>query len=115
VLHSTPTTAKKLCSARLFIFAGKNGDFFGISPTAAKIFYQIFKEKSIFLIYNKCNMSSITITYLYGLLSEKLGKELATKEDLERGFKEQSRWMLGVFVTLAIMILGLYATILLKK
>jgi demethoxyubiquinone hydroxylase (CLK1/Coq7/Cat5 family) len=83
-------------------------------------------------------MSSITITYLYSLLSEKLGKEnaenltsyienkiekdieqqtrhLATKEDLERGFKEQSRWMLGIFITLTIMILGLYAAILLKK
>ena len=83
-------------------------------------------------------MSAITITYLYSILSEKLGKEsaesltsyiekkiekdieqqtkhLATKEDLERGFKEQGRWMLGIFITLTIMILGLYAAILLKK
>ena len=41
-------------------------------------------------------------------------KYLATREDLEKGFKEQSRWMLGVFITLSLMILGLYATILLK-
>lgn len=41
-------------------------------------------------------------------------KHLATREDLERGFKEQSRWILGVFITLTLMILGLYATILLK-
>ena len=82
-------------------------------------------------------MSTITITELYSLLTEKVGKEtaqnltayieqkiekevdystkyLATREDLEKGFKEQSRWMLGVFITLALMILGLYATILLK-
>ena len=39
---------------------------------------------------------------------------LATREDLKKGFKEQSRWMLGVFITLALMILGLYPTILLK-
>jgi len=82
-------------------------------------------------------MNSITLTELYSLLVEKVGKEtaqsltsyieqkiekevdhntryLATREDLEKGFKEQSRWMLGVFITLALMILGLYATILLK-
>lgn len=82
-------------------------------------------------------MSTITITELYSLLSEKVGKEtaqiltayieqkieknieyntrhLATRKDLEKGFKEQSRLMLGVFITLALMILGLYATILLK-
>ncbi len=41
-------------------------------------------------------------------------KPLATRENLERGFKEQSRWMLGTFITLTLMILGLYATILLK-
>lgn len=80
---------------------------------------------------------NITEIQLYELLSEKLGKEtaksvttyieqkiekevendtkhLATREDLERGFKEQSRWILGVFITLSLMILGLYATILLK-
>lgn len=82
-------------------------------------------------------MSSITLTELYSLLTEKVGKETAqsltsyieqkidkevehntrhldTREDLEKGFKEQSRWMLGVFITLSLMILGLYATILLK-
>jgi hypothetical protein len=82
-------------------------------------------------------MSTITITELYSLLSEKVGKEtaqsltayieqkiekevehntrhLATREDLEKGFEEQSRWKLGVFITLALMILGLYATIILK-
>jgi hypothetical protein len=82
-------------------------------------------------------MSSITLTELYSLLTEKVGKEtaqsltsyieqkidkevehttrhLATREDLEKGFKDQSRWMLGVFITLSLMILGLYATILLK-
>ena len=82
-------------------------------------------------------MSTITLTELYSLLTEKVGKDtaqsltsyieskiekevghntkyLATREDLEKGFKEQSRWMLGVFITLSLMILGLYATILLK-
>lgn len=82
-------------------------------------------------------MSSITLTELYSLLTEKVGKEtaqsltsyieqkidkevehstrhLATREDLEKGFKEQSRWMLGVFITLSLMILGLYGAILLK-
>ena len=74
-------------------------------------------------------MSTITLTELYSLLTEKVGKEtaqsltsyieskiekevehntkyLATREDLEKGFKEQSRWMLGVFITLSLMILG---------
>lgn len=80
---------------------------------------------------------TITEIQLYDLLTEKLGKEtaksvttyieqkilkeveseskhLATREDLEKGFKEQTRWILGVFITLSLMILGLYATILLK-
>jgi len=75
----------------------------------------------------------ITLTELYSLLSEKVGKEtaqtltayieqkidkeidhctrhLATREDLEKGFKELSRWMLAGFIILSIMILGLYAT-----
>ena len=87
--------------------------------------------------YKKMRAINISEIQLYELLSEKLGKEtaksvttyieqkieseieretktLATREDLERGFKEQSRWILGVFITLALMILGLYATILLK-
>lgn len=81
---------------------------------------------------------TISITELYDILSTKIGKEearslvtfietkvekeidlktvhLATKEDLERGFKEQTRWMLGTFITITIMILGLYAAIFLKK
>jgi hypothetical protein len=79
----------------------------------------------------------ITLTELYSLLTEKVGKEtaqtltayieqkidkeinqstrdLATREDLEKGFKELSRWMLGGFSCLSLMILGLYATIFLK-
>ena len=82
-------------------------------------------------------MTSISMTDLYDVLSTKIGKEeakaltnyieskidkdvddktryLATREDLEKGFKEQARWMLGLFITLTFMILGLYATILLK-
>jgi hypothetical protein len=56
---------------------------------------------------------------------EEQTKGLATKEDLvretsairiemEKGFKEQTRWMLGIFITLALMILGLYATLIFK-
>lgn len=41
-------------------------------------------------------------------------RHLVTRRDLEKGFKEQSRWMLGIFITLSLMILGLYATILLN-
>ena len=41
-------------------------------------------------------------------------KSLATRKDLEISFKEQSRWMLGTFITSTLMILGLYAAILLK-
>lgn len=41
-------------------------------------------------------------------------RHLATREDLEKGFKEQSRWMLGVFITLSLMIFGLFIAILLK-
>lgn len=82
-------------------------------------------------------MNSISITDLYDVLSTKVGKEeakaltnyveakiekdlddktrhLASREDLEKGFKDQARWMLGLFVTLTLMILGLYATILLR-
>jgi hypothetical protein len=46
---------------------------------------------------------------------DNLSKHLASKEDMERGFKEQTRWMLATFITLVLMILGLYATILLKS
>ena len=82
-------------------------------------------------------MTSVSITDLYDILSTKVGKEeakaltnyieakiekdvddktryLASREDLEKGFKDQSRWMLGIFITLTLMILGLYATILLR-
>lgn len=41
-------------------------------------------------------------------------RHLVTRKDLEKGFKEQSRWILGVFITLSLMILGLYGAILLK-
>jgi hypothetical protein len=80
---------------------------------------------------------TISITDLYDVLVSKLGKDeakalthfiehkiekeidyktkpLAIRQDLERGFKEQSRWMLGTFISLTLMILGLYAAILLK-
>ena len=82
-------------------------------------------------------MTSVSITDLYDILSTKVGKEeakaltnyieakiekdvddktryLASREDSEKGFKDQSRWMLGIFITLTLMILGLYATILLR-
>ena len=78
-------------------------------------------------------MSSITLTELYCLLSEKVGKEealcltsyieqeidkgieqnrshLATRKDLEK----RSRWILGVFITISLLILGLFIAILLK-
>ena len=55
-------------------------------------------------------------TYIEQKISKEVeseSKHLATREDLEKGFKEQTRWILGVFITLSLMILGLYATILL--
>lgn len=78
-------------------------------------------------------MSSITLTELYSLLSEKVGKEtalsltsyierkidkeveqnrsdLVTKKDLEK----RSRWMLGIFIIVSLMIFGLFIAILLK-
>jgi hypothetical protein len=85
--------------------------------------------------------ATITTTSLYDILSEKIGreqaktlvgyvdtkidkaieektKELATKADLlelKATFKNDiislQRWMIGIFITLAIMILGLYATV----
>jgi hypothetical protein len=84
--------------------------------------------------------ATITTTALYGVLSEKLGREqakmvidyvdakvdksieektkiLATKDDiigLKGDIISLQRWIIGIFVTLSIMILGLYATILLK-
>lgn len=82
-------------------------------------------------------MRRITLTELYSLLSEKVGKEtalnltsyieqkidkeveyntkyLATREDLEKRFKEQSRRMRDMFIILSLIILGLYVIILLK-
>lgn len=88
---------------------------------------------------------TVSITDLYDMLVGKLGKQeakalvtfveekiekevehktghVASREDvanvraeLERGFKEQTRWMLATFITLVVMILGLYAAIMLKK
>lgn len=84
---------------------------------------------------------TVSITELYEILSQKLGKNeaktlanfveakvdksvedksshLAAKEDvlnlkvdMEKGFRSQSQWFLGVFMTLVVLILGLYATI----
>jgi hypothetical protein len=71
--------------------------------------------------------TTITTTSLYDILSEKLGREqaknlvdyvdakidnsledktkaLATKDDISN----LQRWMIGIFVTLALMIIGLY-------
>lgn len=81
---------------------------------------------------------TVSLTDLYDILSIKLGKEeakalttyveekvekeveqktthLATKADLERGFKEQNQSRLNTFMVIVIMILGLYAAIFLKK
>ncbi|OXA71752.1 hypothetical protein B0A67_10380 [Flavobacterium aquidurense] len=78
-------------------------------------------------------MSSITLTELYSLLSEKVGKEtalsltsyierkidkeveqnrsdLVTKKELEK----RLRWMLGIFIIVSLMIFGLFIAILLK-
>jgi cytoskeletal protein RodZ len=78
-------------------------------------------------------MSSITLTELYSLLSEKVGKEtalsltsyierkidkeveqnrsdLVTKKELEK----RSRWKLGIFIIVSLMIFGLFIAILLK-
>ncbi|TZF85520.1 hypothetical protein FW774_00100 (plasmid) [Pedobacter sp. BS3] len=67
-------------------------------------------------------MGKETAENLTAYIEEKIEKDiqqqtrhLATKEDLERGFKEQGRWQLSIFITLTIMILGLYATILLRS
>jgi hypothetical protein len=89
-------------------------------------------------------METVTLTRLYDLLSQKIGKPeaesltqyvevkiknelntkieiLSTREDihaLRNEMKDNTislqKWMLGTFITLVIMILGLYATILLK-
>ena len=70
------------------------------------------------LNYYICQSNSLSVsTYIEQKISKEVeseSKHLATREDLEKGFKEQTRWILGVFITLSLMILGLYATILLK-
>ena len=70
------------------------------------------------LYYYICETNSLSVTtYIEQKISkevERESKHLATREDLEKGFKDQTRWILGVFITLSLMILGLYATILLK-
>jgi len=81
--------------------------------------------------------ATISITRLYSLLSEKVGKDaaesltsyietkvkdevdstvnhLATKEDLERSSKEQLKWMIVLFVPLYLSIFGLIITLFLK-
>ena len=89
-------------------------------------------------------MENISLTRLYSILAQKIGRNeaesltqyievkikdevrtkveiLATKEDIH-GLRDEmkdntismQRWMLGTFITLAVMILGLYAAILLK-
>jgi hypothetical protein len=89
-------------------------------------------------------MERVTLTKLYEVLAQKIGRSeaecltyyvdvkvkdelntkieiLATKEDvhaLRNEVKDNTismqKWLLGTFITLVIMILGLYATILLK-
>lgn len=74
---------------------------------------------------------NITITQLYSLLSEKLDKEtaesltayietkidktivdktahLASKEDLANTKIDMIKWFVGLFITLALMVIGLY-------
>lgn len=74
---------------------------------------------------------NLTITQLYSLLSEKVGKEtaenltsyterkidgtvvdkthhLASKADLANAQTDMIKWFVGLFITLALMIIGLY-------
>jgi hypothetical protein len=80
-------------------------------------------------------MSTITLTELYSLLTEKVGKEtaenlttyieskidkevehttrhLSSKEDLAKGLSETKtdmiKWFVSLFIALAMMIIGLY-------
>ena len=76
-------------------------------------------------------MSTITITELYSLLTEKVGKEtaeslttfieskiekevihntrhLASKEDLANTKTDMIKWFVGLFMIIAVMIFGLY-------
>jgi hypothetical protein len=82
--------------------------------------------------------ATISITNLYQLLIDKVGREttekltsyieskvknevesnvshLATKEDLEPSSKERLRWMIILFIPLYLSILGLIVTLLVKK
>ncbi|WP_207510908.1 hypothetical protein [Longitalea luteola] len=89
-------------------------------------------------------METVTLTKLYEVLAQKIGRSeaeclthyvdvkvktelcnkleiLATKEDIHALRNEMKdniismqKWMLGTFITLVVMILGLYAAILLK-
>jgi hypothetical protein len=89
-------------------------------------------------------METITLTRLYDVLVQKIGRNeaesltqfieikvkdelctkieiLSTREDIHALRNEMKdniismqKWMLGTFITLVVMILGLYATILLK-
>jgi hypothetical protein len=82
-------------------------------------------------------MQTISITDLYDLLSQKLGKKeaktlvdfveakientmnekaryLATKRDVSEAKSDIIKWMFGTFIAIVIMILGLYATIIFK-
>lgn len=74
---------------------------------------------------------NLTITQLYSLLSEKVGKEtaenltsyieskientvvdktqhLASKADLANAKTDMIKWFVGLFITLALMVIGLY-------
>ncbi|SDG86975.1 hypothetical protein SAMN05421827_11257 [Pedobacter terrae] len=69
---------------------------------------------------------NISITQLYALLSEKLDKDtaeqltsyieakvdktthLASKEDLANAKTDMIKWFVGLFIALALMIIGLY-------
>ena len=82
-------------------------------------------------------MQTVSITDLYDLLSQKLGKaeaktpveyveakiekevdvkiqHLATKQDVAESKADMIKWVVGTFIALVIMILGLYATIIFK-
>lgn len=62
---------------------------------------------------------NISITQFYELLSEKVGKEtaesvadkadhLASKADLANAKTNMIKWFVGLYLTLALMIIGLY-------
>jgi flagellar biogenesis protein FliO len=57
-------------------------------------------------------MSTITLTELYSLLTEKevvnSTRNLASKKDLANTKKEMIKWFVGLFFALALMVIGLY-------